>query len=114
MKRPYKFFKNPIYMTAKAFALAVFPFVLLILPKTYFDKGQSLCLFTLLTGENCYGCGLTRACMHIIHLDFDTAANFNKMAFIVFPIMCFLYAQEFVKTAQKSHLYRKYLLKHHA
>ena len=98
-------------MTTKAIALVVFPIVLLILPLTYFDKGHSLCLFSLLTGEECYGCGMTRACMHIIHLDFSGAVKFNRIAFIALPIMCFLYAKEFQETIQHFSFYNRYFSK---
>ena len=35
----------------------------------------------------CYGCGMTRACMHLIHFDIQAAADFNKLSFIVVPLL---------------------------
>ena len=106
MTKRFKLSNYPIFITAKVIALAVLPIILFLLPKNAFDHGQSLCLFTLLSGEACFGCGMTRACMHLIHFDFETAATFNKISFIVFPILCGLYAQEFWKTFKKSTFYR--------
>jgi hypothetical protein len=77
--------------------LILFPIVLLLLPATYFDKGHSICLITLVSGQECYGCGMTRSVMHMIHFDFSTAWNYNKIAFIVFPILCVLYLEVIVR-----------------
>lgn len=35
----------------------------------------------------CYACGLTRGIMHLIHFDFAGAWHFNKLTFIVFPML---------------------------
>jgi hypothetical protein len=32
-------------------------------------------------------CGMTRAVQHLIHLDFETAYHFNKLSFVVFPLL---------------------------
>ncbi|WP_366941084.1 DUF2752 domain-containing protein [uncultured Pedobacter sp.] len=106
MTKRSKIFKTKEFLTAKAIALAVFPLVLIVLPASYFDTGKSICLFTLLTDIPCYGCGLTRACMHLIHFNFEMAANFNKISFVVFPILCFLYLQEFVSTLKGIGVYQ--------
>ncbi len=92
------FFHNKPFYIAKAFALAIFPLILLILPATFFDKGPEMCLFTRFSGYHCPGCGMTRGCMHLIHLDFQTAWNYNKVCFVVLPIMCGLFIAEFRKT----------------
>ena len=77
--------------------MIIIPLVLLGLPATYFDTGESLCLSKRLLDMECYGCGITRAIMHLIHLDFEQAWSYNKLSFIVFPLLAFLYAQEFLK-----------------
>jgi len=71
--------------------LILIPIILFILPKEQFDHGQTICLYTLITGENCIGCGMTRACMRLIHFDILGALNFNKLSVVVFPILVFLY-----------------------
>ncbi|MBN8677164.1 MAG: DUF2752 domain-containing protein [Chitinophagales bacterium] len=76
------------------------PVILLILPETYFDTGTSLCPSMLFLGEECPGCGMTRACMHLIHFGFDDAFDYNMLSFIVFPILAFLWAKWFWKDVQ--------------
>jgi hypothetical protein len=77
------------------------------MPATFFDEGQSLCMSVLLAGTECYGCGMTRAIMHLIHLDFSGAAEFNKLAFVSFPMLIFLWAQGFWKDFNLLKAYNK-------
>lgn len=86
--------------------LILFPVVLLLLPATYFDTGHSICLITLTTGQECYGCGITRSIMHLIHFDFLTAWNYNKIAFIVLPILCVLYLEMIVRNMYRVGIIR--------
>jgi hypothetical protein len=72
------------------------PILLIMLPKTFFDHGPTTCIYTLLAGVNCYGCGMTRASMRLIHLDFVGAWEFNKLSFIVFPALAFYYMRYFI------------------
>lgn len=77
------------------------PLVLLILPADFFDHGQSVCLSVLLFDTECYGCGMTRAIQHLIHLDFGASNSFNKLSFIVFPLLTIMWFKEI------RQLYRK-------
>lgn len=63
------------------------PIILLLLPVDFFDKGESVCLSKYLAGIECYACGLTRATMHFIHFDFSEAWEYNKLSFIVVPML---------------------------
>lgn len=63
------------------------PFALWFLPSNFFDKGESVCLSVQLAGIECYACGLTKATMHFIHLEFVQAWDFNKLSFIVVPML---------------------------
>ncbi len=82
----------------------------MMLPADFFDSGQSLCLSVLLLDMKCYGCGMTRAIQHLIHLDFAAAYSFNKISFVVFPILVGLWIGEVrrtyktIKKLSKPHL----------
>jgi hypothetical protein len=67
------------------------PVLLLILPATQFDSGNSWCPSQLLLKRNCPGCGLTRAVQHSIHLDFKAAFGYNKLILLVLPALVILY-----------------------
>lgn len=86
-----------IYLTI----LLIAPIILLILPADFFDKGQSICISVLLFDKNCYGCGMTRAIQHLIHFDFTQAWNFNKLAFLVFPLLTISYLKELKRISSK-------------
>ena len=60
--------------------------LLFFLPADYFDSGQSMCLSVLFFDLECLGCGLTRGIMHLMHLDVQTAWQFNKLSFIILPV----------------------------
>ena len=71
--------------------LLMLPVLLMLLPVDFFDRGRSICIYTNITGKNCYGCGMTRALMHILHFDFTAAWAYNKLAFAVFPLIALFY-----------------------
>lgn len=80
------------YWDYASFVLAfVIPIILIVLPTNYFDSGKSLCLSQVLFQQECYGCGITRACMHLIHFDIGGAYYYNALSFIVFPMLCLMW-----------------------
>ncbi len=76
------------------FLLAIIPICLILLPKDFFNYGQSICLSIFLFNKECYACGLTKAIMHFLHLDVLKAYQFNKLSIVVFPFLCFSYYKE--------------------
>jgi hypothetical protein len=77
-------------------------FSLLLLPATYFDTGDSMCLSVVLADTECYACGMTRGIQHLIHLDFEGAYNYNWLSFIVLPLVTFLTLREFITVIKKK------------
>ena len=70
---------------------------LLYLPANHFDEGQSICLSVVLFNQKCFGCGMTRGIQHLIHGNFGTAWEFNKLTFVVFPLTVYLLLFEIYK-----------------
>lgn len=52
------------------------------------------CIFNLITGYECPGCGVTRMCMAIMRLDFKAAYNYNKMLFLLSPALIYVFASQ--------------------
>jgi len=77
--------------------MIIVPLVLVILPSTFFDEGQAICLSVLLFNKECLGCGMTRATQHMIHFDFSGAYTFNKLSFLVLPLLVYFYVKQFFK-----------------
>jgi len=75
--------------------LIVMPLVLIILPSTFFDNGDSICLSVLFFDSECYACGMTRSIQHLIHLEFTDAFHFNRLSVIVLPLLLISYIKEF-------------------
>lgn len=67
--------------------LVITPIVVLLLPADYFDTGPVLCPSKRFLDIECLGCGMTRAVMHLVHFDFDSAIYYNKLSFIVAPVL---------------------------
>ena len=84
-----------------AIGLLLLPLILIILPANFFDNGKSVCLSLVLFNIQCYGCGMTRALQHLIHLDFQAAYTFNLLSFIVLPLLMFVWYKELKKTFTK-------------
>ncbi len=90
-----------IWLLARlAFWLGV-PVFLLSQPANYFDGGRAVCLSVLLFDSPCPACGLTRACMRLIHFDFEGAYYFNRLAFIAMPILAYLWVRWFLADARR-------------
>ena len=92
--------KKKVY-TFYLFFLIVIPFIFIFLPINFFDTGDSICLSIFLFNKECYGCGMTRAIQHLIHFDFKGAYDFNKLSFIVLPILIYLLFKEIKKVLKK-------------
>jgi len=84
-------FKNKYTRIIAIIILFSTPIILFILPADYFDNGQSICASVLLFDIECYGCGMTRAVMHLIHLEFSKALEYNKLVILVFPLLTLLW-----------------------
>jgi len=78
--------------------LIVGPLVLLCLPADIFDSSTTqLCLSKICFNRECIGCGITRAVMHFIHLEFAEAMKYNKLVILVVPFLAYLWFDAFWK-----------------
>jgi hypothetical protein len=97
--------KFKYYFTiAKLLLLVSLPVVLIILPGNFFDDGPPMCLSVIFFDVECYGCGLTRACQHLIHFQFEDAYAYNVLSFAAFPALAIFWLQWFLKEVR---IYKK-------
>lgn len=94
------------YTLAKLALIVLLPIVLLLLPADHFDAGESICLSQVLFNFECYGCGMTRACQHLIHLDFENAFAYNMGSFLALPALGIVWVQWFFKEMRHLRMYR--------
>ena len=90
-------YRKIIFVGIKILLRVLIPIFLLILPANQFDKGNSICLSVVLFHTECPACGLSRACMHLIHLEFWEAFQYNMMSFVTFPVLAVFWGLMFYK-----------------
>ena len=63
------------------------------------------CVFHLITGKYCPGCGISRMFISLLHLDFVSAAKYNILALSLLPCALLLFickSVEYVKTGESK------------
>lgn len=63
---------------------------------------ENICIFKHIFGKECWNCGMTRAFLSILHLDFENAMNYNHNAIIVFPFTVLVYGYSWYKYIVKK------------
>lgn len=62
--------------------------VLYIIP---IEGEHSICIYKNITGNECFNCGMTRAFLSVLHMDFKVAIEYNWRVIIVFPYVTVAY-----------------------
>lgn len=63
------------------------------------------CVFYLIGGNYCPGCGITRMCMALVRLDFYAAVRNNAFVMMMLPVYvpyCIYRAVAYIKTGRKG------------
>ncbi|HEU4717942.1 MAG TPA: DUF2752 domain-containing protein [Bacteroidia bacterium] len=76
--------------------------MLIILPADYFDHGESICPSVIFFNRECFGCGTTRATMHMLHLQFREAWHFNRLSFALVPFLLYMYVSLLIKFTRRA------------
>ena len=79
--------------------ISVFACVLIlffIIPTGFIEGGPTVCVFKILLGIECPGCGMTRAFSCILHGDLVSAISYNRLVVVVFPLFCFILLKNIV------------------
>jgi hypothetical protein len=71
------------------FAYIVLPYLLYLIPLDWLNKQHTICLIKNIFGVECFGCGITRAIVSGVQLDFIRAIEYNKMVIIVLPLFIY-------------------------
>ncbi len=50
-----------------------------------------ICILKIITGKDCWNCGMTRAFLSILHFNFEGAYQYNPGVVIVFPLTVGIY-----------------------
>jgi hypothetical protein len=79
------------------------PFLLSLASLDNLSRKSSICLFKAIFGIECWGCGITKAVIAAIQLDFERAFLYNKLIVIVLPLMIYLWVKEIIKCVKNLH-----------
>ena len=82
--------------------LFLLPFLLSMLSLDRLEGKHSICLFKNLFGIECYGCGITKAVIAAIQLDFIRAFNYNRLIIIIMPLIIYLWGKEIVRCVKEQ------------
>ena len=74
--------KNIILLSA----YMILPFLLYSIRLEWLNKQHTICLIKNIFGVECFGCGITRAIIASVQLDFTKAIEYNTMVIIVLPL----------------------------
>lgn len=77
--------KNIILLSA----YILLPSVLYLIPIDWLNKQHTICLIKNVFGFECFGCGITRAIVSGVQLDFIKAIEYNKLVIIVLPLFIY-------------------------
>jgi hypothetical protein len=80
-----------ILFTSKIILLIAGSISLALIPVSFFEQGNTICLFKNLLNFECPGCGMGRAISCIFHGELEKAFLFNKLVFIVLPLLYIVY-----------------------
>jgi hypothetical protein len=72
------------------------PVVLYLIPLEWIQSQHSVCLYKNITGNECIGCGMTRAILSAIHFQFENAYYFNKLVIIVCPLLIYIWSKSLI------------------
>ena len=85
------------YSQIRFAGILILPVLLFFVPVDWLDKQHTVCLFKNIFGIECWGCGITRAVLSAVQLDFANAFHYNKLIVIVFPILVYVWGKLVVK-----------------
>ena len=75
-------------MILNKYVILTAPFIIVLLHKLLVHLGvKSICIWHLLTGHKCLGCGITTAMIQLFQGNFKLAYEANHLIIIVAPIL---------------------------
>jgi hypothetical protein len=101
-KGTYLLKNNNLLKILKSIGVLVIPAALFFVPLEWLKNQNSVCLFKNLTGNECYGCGMTRAIFSAIHFRFEDAFHYNKLFLVVLPLLIYIWAKTILSLWPRS------------
>ena len=93
--------KSNFLIYLKLVGLIIFPILLYLIPLNWLNGQHSICLIKNIFGIECFGCGITRAIISAVQLDFKSAYNYNHLVVIVLPIFIYVWTKIVLQTIKQ-------------
>lgn len=92
--------------TRKKYLLIIWlsPLLLSVLPLRFILYSKSICIWKNLLGFDCIGCGITKSILLVFHLEFSKAYDYNKLVFIVLPILLIIWTKLIINFKNKNYV----------
>ncbi|HEX7737712.1 MAG TPA: DUF2752 domain-containing protein [Ktedonobacteraceae bacterium] len=90
--------KKDLIVPGKRAGLLLLPLLFWLIPTSSVEHGPTLCLYTLITGKHCIGCGMLRALSCLIHGNLTRSWDYNHLVIIVAPLLAYVWITELMKT----------------
>ena len=90
-----------LYSQIRFAGILILPVLLFFVPVDWLDRQHTVCLFKNIFGIECWGCGITRAVLSAIQLNFATAFHYNKLIVVVFPLLVYVWGKLVIKNWQE-------------
>jgi uncharacterized protein DUF2752 len=94
--------KERLHRQQKQAILLLLPLLFWLLPTAWLERGPSLCLITRVTGKACPGCGTLRALSALAHGNIRRAWGYNRLVFIVAPLLGFIWGKALFESGKPS------------
>ena len=82
------------WLVAKLAIFLLLPLFLATKSLDVLEHERSFCLFKTFLGHECWGCGLFKATVACLKLEFVRAFHYNKLIVIVFPLIVYYWGKE--------------------
>jgi hypothetical protein len=86
----------------KRIGFSFIPIALYLIPLNWIKHQHTICLYKNITGHDCYGCGMTRAILSALHLQFQDAFNYNKLVIVVLPLLIYSWIKTMIVIVTKN------------
>jgi hypothetical protein len=100
-------FDSKLFQFLKAGFVVILPVLLWLVPRGWLDGLHTICLFDNLLGHECYGCGITRAVLSVLHFDFVAAWRYNRLVVVVAPLLAWVWGKTAIQLVKQSHVSQK-------
>lgn len=94
--------RNKFTIVLRTSGIIAIPDVLYLIPLDWFCSQPSICIYKFFTGHECYGCGITRAILFVLHFQYSHAFQLNRGIIIIFPLLLILWIKSIIKVIIKS------------